>query len=137
MGLIGSIVARSVIGLGFGAMAAVLGYFAGWLTLTPRSGLSAGIAILTSGTGVGAGLGSLIGWLDLDRSKLANLPTLSLTVAGGLLGAWGGLAYAISVYEVDVKTQDARITAVAGAAFAANLVPALWRLGSGLRRRSP
>lgn len=137
LGLLGSIAARLVIGFAFGVAVGVLGFFAGWAVLTPQTGLAAGLAILTCGTGVGAGVGSFIGWLDLDRSRLANLPTLSLTVAGGLLGAWGGLAYATSVYDVDVKTQDARITAVAGAAFAANLVPAAWRLATSLLRRSP
>lgn len=137
LGLLGSIVMRSVIGLAFGVAAGVLGFFAGWAALTPQTGLAAGVAILTCGTGVGAGIGSFIGWLDLDRSRLANLPTMALTVTGGLLGAWGGLAYATFVYDVDVKTQDARITAVAGAAFAANLVPAVWRLGGSLLRRSP
>lgn len=103
--------------------------------MTSGTGLSAGIAILSTGTGLGAGLGSYVGWLQLDRSKLANLPALFLTIAGGLAGVWGGLVYAAALYDVDVKTQDARITAVAGAAFAANLVPAMWRLGASLLRR--
>lgn len=124
-----------MIGLGFGVIGAIIGYFVAWAALPPRTGLGAGIAIMSSGTGLGAGFGSYIGWLELDRSKLANLPALFLTLAGGLLGAWGGLGYAASVYDVDVKTQDARITAVAGAAIAANLVPAIWRLVTGLFRR--
>lgn len=114
---------------------AILGYFAGWMALGPGTSLAAGTAYLTTGTGIGAGVASAVGWLDFDRSKLASLPWLALAVAGGLLGAWGGLAYAATAYDVDIKTQDARITAVAGAAFAANLAPALWRLGTGLLRR--
>ncbi|MBI4305971.1 MAG: hypothetical protein HY678_06585 [Chloroflexi bacterium] len=134
--LLGSIAVRLIIGLGFGAAGAVIGYFLSWGLLTPQASLNAGIAVFSTGIGIGAGLGSFLGWLDLDRSKLANLPALLLALAGGLLGAWGGLGYAASVYDVDIKTQDARITAVAGAAFAANLVPALWRLSSGLFGRS-
>lgn len=133
--LLGSIIVRSIIGLGFGAAGAVVGYFVSFGVLTPQAGLNAGIAVFSTGIGIGAGLGSFLGWLDLDRSKLGNLPALLLAVAGGLLGAWGGLGYAASVYDVDIKTQDARITAVAGAAFAANLVPAMWRLGASLLRR--
>lgn len=127
--------ARSIIGLGLGVFGAILGYFAGWMALGPGTSLAAGTAYLTTGTGIGAGVASAVGWLDFDRSKLASLPWLALAVAGGLLGAWGGLAYAATAYDVDIKTQDARITAVAGAAFAANLAPALWRLGTGLLRR--
>lgn len=132
---IGGLAVRALIGMGFGVLGAVVGYFAGWMALAPGTGLSAATAYITTGTGVGAGAGSLVGWLDLERSKLANLPLFLLTVGGGLLGAWGGLAYAAAVYDVDVKTQDARITAVAGAAFAANLIPALWRSAARLSSR--
>lgn len=133
--LFGSILARSVIGLGLGVLGAILGYFAGWMALGPGTSLAAATAYLTTGTGFGAGVGSAVGWLDFDRSKLANLPALVLALVGGLLGAWGGLGYAAAVYDVDVKTQGARITAVAGAAFAANLVPAVYRLALGVLRR--
>jgi hypothetical protein len=77
---------------------------------------------------------AFVGWIDLDRSRLANLPAMAVTCLGGLIGAWGGLIYASAVFDVDVKTQDARITAVAGAAFAANAAPALWRTAVALLR---
>lgn len=134
--LLGSVLIRAVIGVGFGAAGAIVGYFAAVGVLPPVASLSAGIASFSTGIGTGAGLGSFLGWVDLDRSKLRNLPTLLLGLAGGMLGAWGGLGYAAVLYDVDIKTQHARITAVAGAALAANLIPALWKLGAGLLGRA-
>lgn len=129
-------IARCVVGLGLGVIGSIVGYFAGWMVFGPGSSLTAATALLTSGMGVGAGVGSFPAWLDLDRPRLAQLRCVGLSLLGGILGAWGGSYYAVIVFDVDVKTQDARVTALAAAAVGANLGPALWSLGTGLARRS-
>lgn len=121
--LIVAILARSVIGTSLGVLGAVVGYFVAWMLVGPGVGLLSTVAIWTAGTGIGAGLAGFIGWVKLDADRRENLVPLGLALAGGLIGAWSGLIYAREVFGADIKSLDARITAVAAAAIVANLVP--------------
>ena len=127
--------ARSVIGIGFGVAGSIAGYFIGWLFLGSSVSLSAAVVILTTGTGIGGGAVGFLGWVKLDDGPLANVPVLGLALAGGLTGAWGGLLFARAAYGMDIKTPDARITAVAAAALTANLMPALYAIAERALRR--
>ena len=129
-----SLSVRTVVGVVLGGTAALAGWFCGWFFfLGPDTSLAGTLAILTVASGVGGGLGAAVGWLRPDDGVRANLPGPFLALAGGVGGAWGGLAFARAVFGVDVIAGEGNITAIAAAGIAANLPPLLMFAYRGVR----
>ena len=132
--LILSLAVRSVFGIGAGVGGALVGYFVGWFfVLPPGASMTAALITLTVTTGMGGGVGAFPGWVDLDAGKIGNLPTLALTLLGGIGGAWAGLLYAQEVFDARITGGEGDITAIAAAGVAANLLTLVLFAVRGLR----
>ncbi len=116
-----TLIVRVAIGIVAGGVTALAGYFIGWFfLLQPWMSMTQSFVVLTVATGIFGGLGAMAGWLRLDEEMSANLPSLALTVLGGVGGAWAGLFYAQEVFDTSWRSIDAHITAIASAGIAAN-----------------
>ena len=77
---------------GVGLLAAMALWFPGLiLPIGPSSVYR--LLFITSGIGIGAGLGGFVGWLRPEESWSIIFTTLAIALAGGIFGAWIGLGY--------------------------------------------
>lgn len=120
-----SLVVRFVLGTPLSIALAVVGHFLGWSLLGPTTSLTVSLIVLAAFTGIGAGLGGLVGWvkLDEDRVVMVNAVTLSLALLGGLIGSSLGLLYAEQTVVTGLAVDTPEVSAVLLAAMLANAFP--------------
>ena len=127
---------RIVVGVVTGSMFALAGWFAGWFfLLRPGAGLTEAMFVLALSTGVVGGLGAAVAWLRPDDGVPANIPAVLLALAGGIFGAWAGLAYASAVLGLAASKGEGDITAITAAGIAANIPPPLYLIARHFRER--
>ena len=91
---------RAGLGLVLGLIAAVLAAGTAWglYVFSSSTSLTALLYLLISSTGVAAGIGAFFAWLRMDRNSLPlSLLTVTLAMAAGFGGAWGGHSYGLTV----------------------------------------
>lgn len=122
--LLVSLGVRIIIGVCVGEALALAAYFVTLLFILPGGvELSTSLTIITFAVGIGGGVGGFVGWVKLDQGLRDNLLPLTLTLMGGMIGAWGGLLYARVVIDAELVSQSVRLTAAIGAGIAANIPP--------------
>ena len=129
-----SVSVRVVTGTVSGGTFALAGWFIAWFFfLRPSASLTESMIVFMAITSVAGGLGASLAWLRPDDGLRANLPMILLAVLGGVGGVLAGLAFARTVFDVDVTRGEGDVTAIAAAGIAANLPPLIMFLVGGLR----
>jgi hypothetical protein len=112
---------RTIFGMSLASLLGAVGFLAVLFVWSPSWEPSYLAILQVSASGLGAGMGGFLGWLRTDEGRATVLVTLALALAGGMAGAWGGLAYARIVYGEEPFHDPARLITVLGAAVAANV----------------
>lgn len=98
------------------------------------------LALFTSAAGIGAGLGTLPAWLNVNfNARSTVILNISLGIIAGVGGSWGGLWYsAVQVVECCAKPGIAPFTFVAiGATVVASGVGVALGIAQGTMVRRP
>lgn len=123
--LVFSFAVRSFLGFCASSALGAVGFVASGMLYYPGIGLSFFFVLSVCAVGIGAGIGSFVGWLRRAHGWVIIFVTLGLALIGGMAGAWGGVGYARMACESARYCSAARVATILGAVLVANVFPLL------------
>ena len=94
------LVVRTGLGAALSVVFSIIGIGLAWglFWFSSANSLTTLLYLFLAAAAIGAGLGSFLAWLRVDRNSLGfMLVTLTLAILAGFGGAWGGHEYGLNV----------------------------------------